>query len=151
MAKPNKASRSGSGSITEFRPGITGQIKQLPPPDLGRVVFCFKYLDAATKTFRLDQLPKNFGRLLLERFCEYGKMRFVDFAPHTGNDGLHSHTANPTLIEAHGGFKAVPSDLWQERPWQFMIQGKMRVVGFLLGSIFHIVWIDPEHKFDPRK
>lgn len=128
-------------------PKITGDI---PTPKLpsDRVLWCLKYLDAKHSTFKIDRLPKDFGKTLLERFREYGNWPFGDFAP---NKGIHSHLADIERIEAHRGFRGVPEQLWHERPWQFQLQGKMRIIGFLLGTVFHIVWIDVEHKFDPRK
>jgi hypothetical protein len=149
MSKRKRNNRP-SAIIHEQRPGTTGAIRQPPPPKLDRVIFCFKYLDVTNKTFAIDQLPKDFGKTLLERFRDYGKMPFAEFAPMQGNRALNSHHAKAERIEAHGGFN-VPPDLWQERPWQFKVQNKIRAIGFILGSLFHIVWIDKDHKFDPGK
>ena len=115
------------------------------------VAFCFKYLDLSHKTFSLDDLPKKFGNILLARFKGFGQMPFAELAPATGNKTLHSHTAEADRICAHGGFRDVPTDLWQSRPWQLMIQNKMRAIGFITERVFHIVWIDKDHKFDPGK
>lgn len=150
MAKRNKNNR-GSGGINEAKPGTTGAIQQRAPAKLDRVVFCFKYLDCANKTFSIDQLPRQFGKWLLEKFRGYGQMPFNAFAPGQGNSQIHSHIVDVERINAHGGFKLIPQDLWIERPWQIAIQGKIRAVGFIRDSIFHVVWIDQDHKFDPGK
>lgn len=120
--------------------------EQQVPPD--RVLWCLKYLDAKHQTFDIDNLPKDFGRILVERFRDYGRMPFGDFAP---NKSIHSHRVDAELIEAHGGFSHVKEELWKERPWQFQLQNKMRIIGFLLRNLFHIVWIDVDHKFDSSK
>lgn len=138
--KPDPGEREAKGAIS--KPSV---------PTLGRVVFCFKYLDAKHKTFSLERLPKKFAKTLLERFRDFGDMDFSVFAPPAGNASLHSHKASNERVEAHGGFPGVSAELWEERPWQFAIQGKVRAVGFLISSIFHVVWIDADHKFDPGK
>jgi hypothetical protein len=134
--------------VSATPPPPSGKIPPQKPPDIGRVLWCLKYLQANHKTFRIDRLPKKFGRLLLERFCEYGKWPFSEFAP---NKSIHSHRVDIERIKAHGGWDHVAEELWHQRPWQFQLQSKTRIIGFILGSTFHIVWIDEEHKFDPRK
>ncbi|MCH8046001.1 MAG: hypothetical protein IID44_19990 [Planctomycetes bacterium] len=134
--------------IQTEEPKVRGAIQEpkLPPSD--RVLWCFKYLETGHKTFRIDQLPKDFGNILLVRLQKYGAMAFREFIP---NNSLNSHLADIERIEAHGGFRGAPEELWHERPWQFSIQNKMRAVGFLIGTVFHIVWIDINHKFDSSK
>ena len=143
-------SKRNKPSVPPCKREAQGEIAKpkVPSPS---VVFCFKFLDAKHKTFSLDRLPKKFCKTLLERLREYGRLDFSDFAPPAGDGGLHSHRAERERIEAHGGFKNVPDDLWRERPWQFSIQGKRRAIGFLLRQVFHVVWIDSDHKFDPGK
>ena len=123
MAK-QKGKPKTEARVSDSPPAHIGLVQQSPPPTLDRVVFCFKYLDATHKTFTIDQLPRQFGKWLLNRFCGYGKMLFGEFAPLKGNPSIHSHRAAVERIEAHGGFKMIPEDLWQERPWQILIQGR---------------------------
>lgn len=140
------------GRIFEERFAAAGIIKESAPEKLDRVVFCFKYFDSTHKTFTVDHLPKQFGKWLLEKFRGYGQMPFADFAPLRGNPSIHSHVADVARINAHGGFpKQIPPDLWADRPWQIAIQNKIRAIGFIRDSVFHVVWIDPDHKFDPGR
>lgn len=74
-------------------------------------------------------------------------MRFKDLVP---NKSLHSHVIQIERVKAFGGFKGVPEHLLA-RPWQIKIQSQMRAIGFLVQNVFHVVWIDIDHRFDPGK
>jgi hypothetical protein len=57
------------------------------------------------------------------------------------------------------GFRTIdPSDeeLWTDTPWQFAVpgvrgepSGVWRVHGFITEEMFHIVWLDPQHRLYP--
>ncbi|MBC8481357.1 MAG: hypothetical protein H8D47_01665 [Planctomycetes bacterium] len=42
---------------------------------------------------------------------------------------------------------------YDENAWQFSITGNKygRVHGFFIDNVFHIVWLDPQHKVYPRQ
>lgn len=128
-----------------------GRIRKPELPRGDHVVFSFKYLDMACKKFRVEALPKNFGRALLERLQGYCKMPFNEFVAPPNPDAIHSHRVVFGDTSEQRGFGNIPAELWQERPWQCQLQGKIRAIGFLLGSVFHVVWIDVNHRLYPRK
>ena len=72
------------------------------------------------------------------------------------NNTEHRHclsfreTAEP---EGFQGIDPANDELWTEEAWQFALpgvrgepSGGWRVHGFIVNDMFHIVWLDPEHK-----
>ncbi len=60
-----------------------------------------------------------------------------------------------TEKDGFAGIDAYEEDLWTDEAWQFALPGVYgtpsagwRVHGFIVGSTFHIVWLDPCHRLD---
>ena len=111
------------------------------------VTFSFKHL-AFTDKFCLDKAEDNYPFALLERLKGVSLTLHSDFIQPT--KALRSHTIEFGTTSEPNGFGLHPQLLGT--PWQFAVSANEhgRVHGFILGSVFHVVWIDPAHLLWPK-
>lgn len=131
---------------------FVGQLRagKIPTPQApaSEISFSFKYVDDANPKFGIqhcDDLAGYFLTLLprLKSICQLSLNQFT--IPSGNPKSLRSHEIKfDRTTEA--GFPTRP-DLWMQRPWQFEISANKygRIHGFLLGTVFHVVWFDPKH------
>jgi hypothetical protein len=92
-------------------------------------------------------------------------LRYQNFTVEQFKDAYpreHRHPIEFLNSNEPTGFPAVkPSldDLWTGDPWQFGLQEnendayyskKWRVHGFISDDTYYIVWLDPDHKLNPK-
>ena len=121
-----------------------GQIPTPPPPVKDLVTFSFKYFLEADK-FCWKRGGEHFVDTLLVRLKGVSQLPFSEFRQPIGNPkSLRSHEIDFSRTTEKSGFP-FSSQLWPV-PWQFEIsKGGGRVHGFIAGTIFFVVWFDPDH------
>lgn len=115
-----------------------------------RLLFSFRYF-----TNDSELCPKTYAPNYTQKFCERLKelsswtlRQFVsDFRQEIKN---HRITWTDT-IRYEGFANVLPPQIRDCEPWQFSVTRNEhgRVHGFLLGNIFHIVWLDCHHRLYP--
>ena len=123
-------------------------------PNPTRVRFCFDYLQPDHPRFPLSKCSEEFLSTLLRAIVDYRTWTFDQFMDMNNPD--HRHRLNFKETAEPDGFSGIdPNDenLWTEEAWQFALpgvrgtpSGGWRVHGFIADDMFHVVWLDPEHK-----
>ena len=129
------------------------------PKPLGSVAllsFSFRYLHQPTapKTkFSLEKCANNYLPKFLGRLKEACKLTLRDLQLSKPRDTLRSHPIAWHETTEPNGFEDIDPELWEGSEWQISITSNKhgRLHGFVIGSIFHVVWIDPDHELFPRK
>jgi len=131
--------------------GIT---RQEVKPNPNRVRFCFDYLQPNHPKFPISACSKEFLQTLLCDIVRYGEWTVGHFKDMNNNE--HRHLTNFKETSEPDGFSDIDptgDDLWTEEAWQFALPGTYgeasagwRIHGFIVDDMFHIVWLDPEHK-----
>jgi hypothetical protein len=110
--------------------------------------FSFKYLDLDNDKFIL--IPAEDGHIgdFFKRLKHVCDINIGDFQ---GSRALHSHPIDwkrPRITEKRFPFE---NDQLHDKAWQFAINSKTRIHGALVGDIFFVVWLDPNHRLQPTK
>jgi hypothetical protein len=128
--------------------------RQEVKPNPERVRFCFDYLQPDHPKFPLSSCSDKFLQALLREIVRYSNWTVDLFKDMNNVNHRHSTTFGETT-EPEGFADIDPSDqeLWTEEAWQFALPGERgtpsdawRVHGFIMNNIFHVVWLDPDHK-----
>jgi hypothetical protein len=69
------------------------------------------------------------------------------------SSGIRCHPIRWADTSQVQGFSKITGQLRDVEPYQFEISSNAhgRVHGFFLSDVFHIVWLDPDHKLYPRR
>jgi len=125
---------------------------RVPPPTPPRreVVFCFKSW-TETEKFRLSRcagtyLAKFIGRL--RDLCTWE----VAALKANRHEALRFHPISWDRSSEPGGF-GLPAHLQDVECFQFGITTNEhgRVHGYVIGHVFHVVWLDPDHLLFPGR
>jgi len=129
------------------------------PPDLSqldkeRVVFSFAYFNPDEPDINATGRDGHYFECLLRRLRDVGQMRVSYFRTVTATNynALRSHPINwkhPKIIRS--SFKIPQRPKLDESGWQFSLSANEhgRVIGFLIDTVFHVVWLDPGHALYP--
>lgn len=129
--------------------------KALPPPkfvvpsEVG-ITFSFQYHDSKHELFTLRGMDIEYVYDVLERFKNlsgFTSGRLVG----NGSRALRCH---PIRWEdtTQRGFGDIEKERYEGCAYQIEIsQSKGRVHGFFIGSVFHVVWFDPNHKLYSKR
>lgn len=118
-----------------------------PTADRSPVVLSFKYLDIESNPkFSIDGCGTEFLHGLIRELnliCEGQVCDLAEF-----NNRRHNHQIEFTQTTEPNGFVHLPEQVEPEVYWQFAVQEhhSWRVHGFLISSVFYVVWLDPEHR-----
>ena len=131
--------------------GLGTSIPQPEKPDLGRIRFSFAFYDSRHETSKRvtfhNKYPKEFSSKLKE-LEDWTLEKFIQ--SRDDNHRIHPIDWKDTRVK-YNGF-GLESE-YDENAWQFSIAGNKygRVHGFFIENVFHIVWLDPQHKVYPKK
>ena len=119
---------------------------QEAPKHPGTVLFSFKYLDlAGNEKFHFSRCSPEWLMSLFERLRSVSGMSMSEFEIPQGT-ALRNHELKWSTT-TENGFSGLSEELQPDRPWQFSVSKKKgRVHGFLLHSVFYVVWLDPDHE-----
>lgn len=108
--------------------------------------FSFKYLDTTHPAFDIRDCEVGYYVRLLQRLRDLSGLTVAEFRLRSSK-AVRVHPINfhsdPVSVRSFG-LREVPAD---ERAWQFSVSANEhgRVHGFLMGNIFFIRWLDPDH------
>lgn len=130
--------------------GIRTRFPLPKEPELEKIKFSFNFYDprhdTSIKVTFKNQYPKEF----VSKLKEYENWTVREFTQCRGKPHrIHSIDWKDPKVK-YGGFGLASE--YDENAWQFSIKGNTygRVHGFFVGNVFHIVWLDPQHKVYPR-
>lgn len=114
------------------------------------MVFCFRYLDTGNEKFCFSGRDSSYLVTLLDRLkhaCALSITEMMQQTPWRCHFIDFSQTSEPK------GFSSIPEHLREQRPIQFQLTSNAygRVHGFMIDNIFHVVWLDPEHRLYPQR
>jgi hypothetical protein len=124
------------------------QLGAAPPRE--EVAFCFKYW-RLTEKFCLTGCDQAYLAKLLERMRDMSGLRMRELM--TSPPGpLRFHQINWSNSTEKSGYHWLHSQLQDLPPYQFSITAnEYGVHGFVLGNVFHVVWLDREHRLLPNR
>jgi hypothetical protein len=101
--------------------------------------------------FSLDRCADGFLDKLLSRLRDVCQITVQEFRTSKNSKTLRAHTINWDETSEKEGFTCLNAQLRDNEPWQFALTANVhgRVHGFLIDSIFFVVWIDPDHQLYP--
>ena len=132
--------------------------KNVPEPRESeeKLSFSFEYVQIQAKPrrkFSIAKCAKNYLPKFLERLRAVCELTLRQLALSKPKDTLRPHPISwPDTTESNG-FEGIDRELWDGSERQISITSNKhgRLHGFVIGSIFHVVWIDPDHELFPRK
>jgi len=139
-------------------PGIGGKIprevveKQVIDARNTLVTFSFRFLEIRPTKFCPTLAGTNYLKAFVERLKAICGLTLDDVR--LRNLGaLRCHPIRWIDTSEPEGFQHLPPDVDDSQPWQLQISSNKhgRLHGFFTGSLFHLVWMDPEHLLYPGK
>jgi hypothetical protein len=135
-------------------PSSSGEIKPIIPYD-DLLQFSFKYLDHTSIKFNLSQRKLEYFTSLFDRFKGICSFTMREFTSNRSNS-IRAHpitwenTSEPKgFIKFNQTFRETANNSAYQ--FEVCLNKHGRVHGFIIGSVFFIVWFDPDHKLYPRK
>lgn len=115
----------------------------------------FKHLDTEYEKFKIQACAADYFCsliLAIQKYSGYTIDRFRD-----QNKQNDRHTIDFSETSEANGFISLDENLRLEEPWQIRIcpeekkkpKSAWRASGILIGNIFYMIWLDPEHKLYP--
>ena len=132
----------------KIRPTQLRQPSAIKPvlPSPVRISFSFRHLQTEHRKFQFSHRDSSYFCKLLDRLkhvCElsWQQMR----TSHKDSVRCHDHKWHLTTEPDGFGLKGQLADC---QGWQFAVSGNEhgRVHGFIIGNVFFVVWLDPDHK-----
>ena len=126
---------------------------QVQTPHQNHVSFSFKYLLDKPKEFDSTAIKSlKYWQALKEKLVvisEKTKQELLD----DNSDYFRFHPINWKDTSQKNGFQRLDEQLQGHEPFQFNVRTNNfgRVHGFFIDNVFHIVWLDRDHKLYPRK
>jgi hypothetical protein len=116
------------------------------------ISFSFQYLDAdGNAKFRLDDCPADYLRALVSALQNWTGRTLDEFCEHVPERKNHQIAFEETTEPE--GFRQLDEQLRTHEAWQFGLtrDSDWRVHGMLIGSVYHVVWLDPHHRLYKQK
>lgn len=153
MAKRGKGRREKKGRITPEKQKAKNIRLPKEMPE-SHISFSFGFFDFVSSTAKKKFAPTlcqpGYIQKLLERLKDVSGMTPTAFKQNR-SDALRSHPIPWEKSTEKQGFSHLPSEHQAAEAWQFALTRNAhgRVHGFFIGSVFQVVWIDPEHHLLP--
>lgn len=116
------------------------------PPSPARISFSFRHLQTEHAKFRFSHRDSSYFCKLLDRLKHGCELSWQEMR--TGHkDSVRCHDHKWDMTTEPGGF-GLKGQLADCQGWQFAVSGNEhgRVHGFIIGDVFFVVWLDPDHK-----
>lgn len=131
---------------------LSKNIPNQSPPSIGdNIVVSFKYFDGLDLRFNFGAFENGFVREFFGRTQAICSMSRRDFVSYDRKGSLRIHKIDWSKSAFPDGFTCLNEQLQQHTAFQYEVQSRCRVYGFLIENIFYIVWVDPEHQAFPSK
>lgn len=131
---------------TRFHTGTVASLNEY-------ISFSFKYLDLGHPKFSVEQKDPSYFIALQQRLKDLSGLTPSELRQPRNPKTLRVHSIDwDTVSEPRFGIKE-EEQIVGENACQFAISANDygRVHGFMIGSTFYIVWLDPDHKLYQRK
>lgn len=118
-----------------------------PTTEPDGIHFSFKYLDLSREKFSVDASDSQYFIKVLERLQALSSMKAAEIYSDRSS-ALRAHPINWNETTEKQGFCHLNSQLRGWPAYQFQISSNAhgRVHGFMIGSVFFVAWLDPEHQ-----
>lgn len=122
-----------------------------PQPTKSTLSFSFQYIDYAHSKFGFSNQDPSYFCKVIERLKDISSLTSLEFTSNR-TPTLKSHCIEWKTTSEPDGFTHLNEQFQSYTPYQFAISRNEygRVHGFLVGCVFNIVWLDPEHKLYPN-
>lgn len=107
------------------------------------ISFSFRYFDHHKFGYSDED---NYLSSFLERLCAISHMTIKELINARSN-AIRFHAVDWSSTKMTSGFSHLTDELQSETAWQFSISSNKhgRVFGFIVDTVFYIVWLDYEH------
>lgn len=115
------------------------------------VAFSFKYFAHRTP-FVIEEQTGNYLLALVERLRDCATKSALELQVDRSKT-FRCHTIRWEETSQSNGFDHINATLREEiTPYQFSVSVNEhgRVLGFFIGDVFYVVWLDPKHQLYPR-
>ncbi|GCY61455.1 hypothetical protein HmCmsJML079_03969 [Escherichia coli] len=139
--------RSGKGANKQ------GHIVTTALPSVSPTInFSFRHIDANHEKFRFSAQNSNYFCKVLERLKNLSTFTAQELITER-SAALKCHPIDWRHTSEPDGFSHLHEQFQNYTPYQFSISRNEhgRIHGFFIGNVFHIVWLDPEHKLYPSR
>lgn len=136
-----------AGGIPATDNKIVAGVPQSPKNTLS---FSFQYIDPAHAKFDFAGQNAGYFCKVLERLKDISSLTSLEFTTNR-NAALKSHCIEWQTTSEPDGFAHLNEQFQSYTPYQFAISRNEhgRIHGFFIGNVFHVVWLDPDHKLYP--
>jgi hypothetical protein len=112
------------------------------------IKFSFKYLDLSNPKFQVGHRGGRYVTKLVERLRDVSCLDVVSGFLCNRSSALRAHPITWRGTTEKNGFSGLNEQLRDIDGYQFEVSKKShgRVHGFVIDSIFFVVWLDPDHK-----
>lgn len=96
--------------------------------------------------------PDDYTQTLMERLRDLSNWTVADFVEKRSKT-VRNHPITWSETSRAAGFAHLPEQVRDEPAWQFSLSANEhgRVHGLLIGSLFHVVWLDCNHQLYPQR
>lgn len=121
-----------------------------PTSDQPRTLsFSFKYLDRSHGKFSYSEKDQKYFSKLIERLSALCSLNSMDLLCSRSS----SYRCHPIKWEetSESSFGIPNEEQLVDTPYQFEVSANSygRIHGFFIQEVFHIVWMDPDHRLYP--
>jgi len=111
------------------------------------VRFSFKYLDLSHGKFQVKHRNGEYIHKLADRLKHYSSMNIREQLLSSKSKSTRFHPIDWDGTTEHDGFTCLNEELRALDGYEIEVEQKIygRIHGFILGNIFFIVWLDPDH------
>jgi hypothetical protein len=142
MRKASKASKRKKQNFADILRDVGSEIRPLDQ----LVSFSFKYL-RSTEKFDWKGRESRYCEQVIERLTGLSSLKLSEFR-NNRSEALRAHPIDWTEARVSESSFGIPNgDEYDEAAYQFVVSEHEhgRVHGFLIDTIFYVVWMDPEH------
>jgi len=130
-------------------PGHSGKIRKT---EVGYepLTFSFKHF-VNHERLSPKEHPDGYAQKLAERLRDLSRWTVAQFTQRCDH-GVRNHRITWPDTSQPIGFDQIPAQVREGEEWQFSISANEygRVHGLLIGSVFHVVWLDCNHQLYPE-
>ncbi|MEW4458992.1 hypothetical protein AB1K42_12905 [Roseibium algicola] len=125
---------------------ITKTGVQTATPDDEFLKFSFKFFDATDDEVCPAKFQDGYTQALMERLKSLSSWKVLEFTG-SRSKSIRSHPIKWEKTKRPDGFAQLNEQYQSYTPYQFSLSSNEygRVHGFLIGSCFHVVWLDCNH------
>lgn len=110
------------------------------------LTFSFRFLCFEHEDCHFGEEEASYFLKVLERLKHVSTVKVNDFISGT-NRTLRNHRINWEDTTQKDGFSHLNEQYHAYPPYQFSVSANEygRIHGFIIGNVFHVVWLDPNH------